>query len=128
MSWEEAAEMHRGGMSIGSHTHTHRILSKLSLQEQNQELGRSREILWEKLAIRADTIAYPVGSPATFNGYTGQALLEQGYKVAFSNYGGVNYPRQIRPENILRIGMHRDIGIQRFRLRTQLAAAVNRIF
>src|SRR5262249_53583980 len=29
MNWQEAKEMHQGGMAIGSHTHNHEILSKL---------------------------------------------------------------------------------------------------
>lgn len=90
LSWDEAREMLRGGMEIGSHTHTHRILSKLSPEEQYGEAAQSKTMLEQQLGIRVETMAYPVGLPSSFSAVTQQALARAGYRVAFSFYGGLN--------------------------------------
>ncbi|MFN3651825.1 MAG: polysaccharide deacetylase family protein [Armatimonadota bacterium] len=89
-SWDELREMARGGMEIASHTHTHRLLAHLPLHEQREELGRSREILREKLGVTARAVAYPVGGRGHFNAETRTALRETGYRLGFSHYGGWN--------------------------------------
>lgn len=90
LSWEEAAEMVRGGMAIGSHTHLHSVLSQLNTDEQQKELTVSRTILREKLGIPADAIAYPVGGESCFSDQTKDLARASGYRLAFSFYGGTN--------------------------------------
>jgi len=81
-----------GGMAIGSHTHSHPVLSQLDPQWQFEELSKSRAILKEKLGIEADALAYPVGGRNSFTDATQRAAQEAGYRVAFSFHGGVNLP------------------------------------
>ena len=66
VSWDEAQEMIEGGMAIGSHTHSHRVLSQLGPEEQRQELAQSRGLLREKLGVNAEALAYPVGGTTCF--------------------------------------------------------------
>ncbi|WP_335998670.1 polysaccharide deacetylase family protein [Halorientalis halophila] len=42
---EEVQALADAGFEIGSHTHSHRLLSELSASERREELGRSRELL-----------------------------------------------------------------------------------
>jgi peptidoglycan/xylan/chitin deacetylase (PgdA/CDA1 family) len=93
MSWDEAREMVRGGMNIGSHTRSHKILSKLSHAMQRAELDDSRRELEAELQQPIPWLAYPVGRRNSFDSTT-MALAEQsGYRLAFSYYGGVNRSR-----------------------------------
>ncbi len=118
LSWDEAREMQRGGMSFGSHTHTHEILSKLSPEKQREELGVSREIMEHELGMRIETLAYPVGLRHTFSEMTTEALRQTGYRAAFSFYGGFNRPGAMQPFDIRRWGVD---GQDRDRFRFQTA-------
>jgi len=89
-SWKQLRAMAAGGMSLESHTHSHRLLGHLSYEEQLEELVRSREVLREKLGIESRAVAYPVGGKGNFNEDTRRAMTEAGYRIGFSNYGGWN--------------------------------------
>jgi len=103
MNWDEAAEMLRGGMAIGSHTHNHAMLGKLPPEEQLCELVTSRRVLESRLGASIQTIAYPNGSPETFNPATYEAAREAGYRLAFSFYGGFNRLDNIERFNVRRL-------------------------
>jgi peptidoglycan/xylan/chitin deacetylase (PgdA/CDA1 family) len=90
MTWEEAKELVKGGMDIGSHTHEHELLAKLSPELQLRECQLSREIIAREVGVEVDAMAYPVGSRASFSEVTQRCLRETGYRTAFSYYGGVN--------------------------------------
>jgi peptidoglycan/xylan/chitin deacetylase (PgdA/CDA1 family) len=121
LNWEEAREMQRHGMAFGSHTHRHDILSKLSREQQRDELHQSREILERELKRRVDTLAYPVGQRHCFSTETAEALKETGYRAAFSFYGGLNRPGEMQPFDICRYSVG-DQSYARLRLQTSLAA------
>ncbi len=64
--WQQLKEMHDDGMVIGSHTHTHAMLPKLSDEEQENEIRVSTELLTQKIA-KPFVFSYPFGmySPLT---------------------------------------------------------------
>lgn len=121
LSWEEAAEMQRGGMGIASHTHSHRILAALSPEEQRRELSASRAQLVERGFEAADFLAYPVGSPSDFSEVTKHEARAAGFTVGFSNYGGINVPGRTDPFDVRRIAI--DLSETMTQLRFRLAAS-----
>ncbi len=120
LNWDEAREMVGGGMAVGSHTHTHQVLSQLAADKQLQELERSRALLSERLGVSVDTLAYPVGHPSSFTNDTQSAAKTAGYRAAFSFYGGANFPRQTHRYNVLRLGVSNP-SRSRFRVQTAIA-------
>lgn len=124
LNWDEAREMQAAGMSFGSHTHTHRILSKLSLDEQRQELRISREMMERELGRTIETFAYPVGDLGSYNADTLHALTETRYSHAFSFVQGVNrLPAEDRFQ-IMRIGIFSgSLSLLRLRSTLQTLAA-----
>lgn len=119
LDWDEAREMLRGGMAIGSHTHSHHVLSQLEPDLQLEEMRNSRCILKENLGVDIDVIAYPVGSKTSFNEHTRNAARAAGYRVAFSFYGGINVPGKVSPYDLNRIGIG-DQSRSRFRVQTSV--------
>lgn len=117
LDWSEAQEMIRGGMAIGSHTDSHRVLSQLDANQQRQELSESRAILREKLAIGADVLAYPVGNRTSFTNETQRLAREAGYRAGFSFYGGTNLRAKTSPYDVNRIGIG-DQSWARFQVQT----------
>ena len=61
MSWEEIKGLVKEGMSIGSHSLTHRIPTKLTDKELEYELKESKRILEEKLNITCEYFSSPTG-------------------------------------------------------------------
>lgn len=80
MTWEDAAEMQRSGVGIGSHSHTHRIFSEATPEQIETELSRSRSRIREKLNHEVRTFAYP---NARYRGDEGEILARTGYCHAF---------------------------------------------
>jgi peptidoglycan/xylan/chitin deacetylase (PgdA/CDA1 family) len=119
LSFDEAREMQRGGMTFGSHTHTHELLARMPAERQREEISISKEILQSELRTDIETLAYPVGLPHTFSEDTIRALRETGYKAAFSFYGGFNRSGTIQPFDIRRVSVARP-SKSRFRLQTSL--------
>jgi peptidoglycan/xylan/chitin deacetylase (PgdA/CDA1 family) len=119
LNWDEAREMIRGGMAIGSHTHTHAVLSQLEPNQQYEELSKSRAILKEQLGIEADVLAYPVGGRTSFTDQTQMLASEAGYRAAFSFYGGTNIPGKTSAYDVNRFGGG-DQSRRRFRVQTSI--------
>jgi peptidoglycan/xylan/chitin deacetylase (PgdA/CDA1 family) len=121
LNWAEAREMQEAGMAFGSHTRTHEILAKLPVEQQQQELRQSREILETELKRRVDVLAYPVGGRGAFSDKTIEALERTGYRGAFSFYGGMNIPGKTDRFNIRRYGINGQ-SYALFRLETSASA------
>jgi len=105
LNWEEAREMIAAGMTIGSHSHSHAVLTQLDPEQQKCDLIQARSLLREHLNIEADVLAYPVGAKTSISGQTQQSAREAGYRAAFSSYGGTNLTGATQPYDIKRIGV-----------------------
>jgi peptidoglycan/xylan/chitin deacetylase (PgdA/CDA1 family) len=117
LNWDEAREMSRGGMAIGSHTHSHPVLSQLDPDQQFEELSESRAIIKEQLGIAADALAYPVGHKASFSARTQRIAQEAGYRIAFSHHGGANMQGRTSPYDVKRTKIMSQSS-NRFRVQT----------
>jgi predicted ATP-grasp superfamily ATP-dependent carboligase/peptidoglycan/xylan/chitin deacetylase (PgdA/CDA1 family) len=88
--WDMVREMANNGITIGSHTCSHRILSHLSDEEQEQELKMSKEKIEKELSRPTNTLAYPVGGFNSFTKTTEILAKAIGYELAFSYVNGIN--------------------------------------
>jgi peptidoglycan/xylan/chitin deacetylase (PgdA/CDA1 family) len=125
LNWDEAREMQAHGMAFGSHGHNHKILSKISVKDQEQEVRISRQVLECELGRKIDIMAYPVGARDCFTGDTVAALKRAGYRAAFSYYGGVNRAGRTDLFDIQRYGVG-DQSRERLRLQTALVSVTER--
>ena len=66
MTWEQINEVEMNGIRIGSHTHTHKILSTLDIGEQMTEMEISKRVLEENLRTTIKSIAYPFSGSLIF--------------------------------------------------------------
>jgi peptidoglycan/xylan/chitin deacetylase (PgdA/CDA1 family) len=108
MTWEDVKSLHAAGMTIGAHSHTHRILSSLDKASQYDEIRSSKRILEDYLSSPVEFLAYPDGKRETFNSETMREAQEAGFRSAFSFYGGTNVAGDIRPFDIRRNSIPRD--------------------
>jgi len=78
MTYPDIWELYKNGMEIGSHSHTHPLLSKLSRRKQEYEIKISTEII-EELTEPPLGFSYPNGF---HNKTTINLLKKYGYKYA----------------------------------------------
>ncbi|GBD94407.1 poly-beta-1,6-N-acetyl-D-glucosamine N-deacetylase precursor [bacterium BMS3Abin05] len=82
MRWEQIREMSDAGMTIGSHTCSHPILSILSENELRTEIVQSKARLEEELNRPIRTFCYPNGKAEDFGERAKRVLKEAGYDCA----------------------------------------------
>ena len=63
LEWTRVREMHASGMEMGAHTFSHPNLARLDGNAVALELGRSKEIMEQRLGGRVSLMAYPFGKP-----------------------------------------------------------------
>lgn len=61
MSWDDVEELHRHGMTIGTHSRSHAFLDELDEAEAFAEVKESAERIEERLGAPARWLAYPRG-------------------------------------------------------------------
>lgn len=110
IDWTQLEEMQRGGMTIGSHTCSHEILSHLGEAEQRDELERSKNIIEGKLGVPVTTVAYPVGGYDCYNTLTCNTAQSAGYQLAFTFTNAVNDVGSIDRFCISRIGVDDNVN------------------
>lgn len=86
LGWEEILSMRSDGLTIGSHSMTHRVMTELSESEAQAEAVRSKRLLEEKLGQPVSCFAYPKGRASSAS----ERIVESsGYALAFGTRSGV---------------------------------------
>lgn len=105
MTWDQVRLLAESGMSIGSHSHSHRALAKLSEDEQGEELSTSKRILERELRREVQAIAYPFGWEGAYSDVTKRQAQAAGYRVGFAAQAGVNHPGHWDQFALCRLGI-----------------------
>ncbi|GFE85456.1 polysaccharide deacetylase family protein [Steroidobacter agaridevorans] len=109
LSWEEIREMGKSGISFGSHTCEHRILTQIDLATAAEEITgsmtqlRSREPDLNYVPV----FCYPNGR---YNEQIRSLVIEAGYSAAVTTKLGRQSRELTDPFAIARIGVHDDIA------------------
>ena len=81
LTWEMLDEIRRAGMTIGSHTRTHVLMTKESRQRVVEEAAGSRDEIEARLGTGARHFAYPGG---LFNTAAVAAVAAAGYRFGYT--------------------------------------------
>jgi peptidoglycan/xylan/chitin deacetylase (PgdA/CDA1 family)/SAM-dependent methyltransferase len=76
------------GATIGSHTHRHPILSRLTVEEQAFEIDESAKLIETVTGRRPREFAYPNGTSLDFNASTMAVLRASDFRVAVTTTPG----------------------------------------
>jgi peptidoglycan/xylan/chitin deacetylase (PgdA/CDA1 family) len=79
LSWSEIQEMREAGIAFGAHGENHAILTRLSLEEAQDEICHSKRTLEDQLGERIVLFAYPNGLSGDFSDETRQILRDAGF-------------------------------------------------
>lgn len=107
LNWKEIEEMSQHSISFGSHSSTHKILTKLSHNQLIMEIEDSLYILHHKSINCIPLFSYPNGD---YNTDIALQVKLAGYKAAVSSCFGfeMNSPEDLF--GLKRIGVHNDIN------------------
>jgi peptidoglycan/xylan/chitin deacetylase (PgdA/CDA1 family) len=81
LTWEKLDAIHRAGITIGSHTRSHVLMTKETSERVRDELVGSREELERRLGTSVVHLAYPSG---LFDTNSVHAAAQAGYRLGFT--------------------------------------------
>jgi len=102
LTWKEIREMTQHRIAIGSHTHTHRVLSTISPNAQKEEMILSKLLIEQETGRPVVSISYPVGELRYITSETSVIAASAGYLLGFTTNTGVNDWRSIEPYMVRR--------------------------
>ena len=82
LTWDMLSEMHRAGITIGSHTKSHALLTNEALETAIDETALSRRILEARLGTKVENFAYPDGR---FDAVTVKVVAASGYRFGYGS-------------------------------------------
>ena len=93
LTWEDAAEMHKLGMTIGAHTLTHANLPSAGLEDATREIVESKQMIERALRVPVTMFAYPNGGAERyFTPELQNAVAKAGFGAAVSSRNGFARP------------------------------------
>jgi len=88
LSWKEIKEMNEGGISFGSHTVNHTILSRVELTRAREEIVQSKLEIEKRIGKKVEHFSYPNGRKEDFNREMKELLKDNNYLSACSAING----------------------------------------
>jgi ubiquinone/menaquinone biosynthesis C-methylase UbiE/peptidoglycan/xylan/chitin deacetylase (PgdA/CDA1 family) len=85
LTWDQIREMAKSGLvTVGSHTKSHAIASRITKEEFREELEISKKIIEDKLGISCEWFAYPNGKRKDFSADFSKIIEQSGFKGSLS--------------------------------------------
>lgn len=88
MTWDHVRALATAGMTVGSHTRNHQILSAVEPALASEEVRLSREKIESEIGEECLCFGYPNGQSSDFRKSDEQAIKEAGYLCAFTQVPG----------------------------------------
>jgi peptidoglycan/xylan/chitin deacetylase (PgdA/CDA1 family) len=114
LGWGALSDLARRGWEIGSHSRTHRLLSRLDDAELTHELAGSREEIAAQVG-RCDSVSYPWGE---VDDRVAAAARRVGYSAGSGLAGRFTWSDELR---VPRVAIAGDDGPRRFALKSSRA-------
>ena len=91
LNWEQVREMAENGISFGSHTMTHPILSTITSDEVREEIMESKQLIEDRIDRPVRFFAYPNGRVQDYSAEAPLILKDAGYEAALTTERGGNF-------------------------------------
>ena len=106
VNWDEVREMSRAGVSFGSHSCSHRIMTTIAPDEVSKELLKSKQVLLGEGVNYVPVFCYPNGNS---DPHIQSQVRACGYEAAVSVKMGIEGSRPRNQFAINRVGIHNDV-------------------
>jgi peptidoglycan/xylan/chitin deacetylase (PgdA/CDA1 family) len=101
MGWNDVLRLQRAGVSFGSHSYAHEILTFLEGEELSRDLERARSEIEKTLQLPCSLMAYPNGGTST---RVAAAVAAAGHEIAFTTQPRL-WMKGEAPHHVPRINM-----------------------
>jgi peptidoglycan/xylan/chitin deacetylase (PgdA/CDA1 family) len=116
LGWEDLRQLAKEGVTLGAHTQTHPILTRVSLEKARAEIVGSQADLKREIGATLPIFSYPDGG---HNDAIVEILIEEGFVLGFNGPTGVNDLRTCDPFRLRRINITPKSTPLIFKLRLQ---------
>jgi len=123
MSMDDIARARDLGFSIGVHTHSHRMLSRLDARAQRDEILAPLDVFREYLDPAGPTMSYPYGIRGSWNDTTLQCVREAGIETCVTLTRMTYRPKIHKNRHEIPRFDVNDVFVDGGRLRTEILAA-----
>jgi carbamoyltransferase len=96
MSSSDMRRCQDAGIEIGVHGHSHRVLSRLSEEEQRTELGTCADFLRQTCGLAEVHASYPYGIDGSWNEATKRVAASLGFASATTKVRAITKPADLR--------------------------------
>ncbi len=114
LSWDELRQLASEGVTLGAHTVTHPIMTKLSPEGVRYEIKRAQEDLQHEIGKTLPIFCYPSGG---HDDAVVALLREEGFQMAFTTLDGQNDLRRADPLRLRRTNITRRTTPMLMRIR-----------
>ena len=115
MNWNQVIEMSNDNITVGSHTVTHPIMSRLNNTEISYELNTSKEVIESHINKNIMSFSYPTGQATSFTNYILNEVINSGYKVAHTYIHGINKLPINQPHSLNRLHIESHVNESYFK-------------
>jgi peptidoglycan/xylan/chitin deacetylase (PgdA/CDA1 family) len=118
MDWTHAREMIDSGLvSIGAHTHSHKIMARCTPEIVADEVSKSKQLIEQHTGQPCTSFCYPNGSVEDFTDETEHIIRGFGFLSTITTIGGFNEPG-CSPYLLKRLGIMNNQDLTQFDLLT----------
>jgi peptidoglycan/xylan/chitin deacetylase (PgdA/CDA1 family) len=111
LNWDEVQEMAKNGITIGSHSHTHPILSRMPIQKAKEEILNSKKILEKNVDIKVKHFSFPNGREEDFSEELRDYCREIGFESICSVIYGANDASKKNQFTLKRVGAIHPVSL-----------------
>jgi len=105
LTWKQLRELAREGLTLGSHTRTHPIMTHITPEQMREEVRGSQEALQREIGACLPIFCYPNGN---HNDAVLTVLRDQGIRIALTTLSGLNKLGSLDP-----LRLHRTVIMPR---------------
>ncbi|MCA9400506.1 MAG: polysaccharide deacetylase family protein [Candidatus Omnitrophica bacterium] len=109
MDWDQLKKLHEAGHVIGSHGHTHEILTNLKPTQIEQELKASKKFFERNLGIPVETMSIP-------RGFCNDQILKMAYDTGYQQVFISDPMGRIHQPYISRVAVKKSWQLERFHM------------
>lgn len=114
LGWEDLRQLSKEGVTLGAHTRTHPILTKLSFEQIRDEITGSQNDLLREIGKVYPILAYPNGG---HDERITRILKDEGFKLGFNGPGAHNQLGKVNLLRLRRINVTRRTNLNIFQIR-----------
>jgi peptidoglycan/xylan/chitin deacetylase (PgdA/CDA1 family) len=88
LTWDELRQLVSNGVAVACHTHTHPIMTQITLERARSEVRLSQDLIYRELGTALPVFAFPDGRPHAFSKALFEMLNSEGFDLLFLLVGG----------------------------------------